>query len=531
MALSVSLIAFLTYRDILGYFFTGMDAIPLIDSSRIQSFRDVVRIFSEPGLKAFPDALNFHKWYRPVTVLSYGIDYSIWKLNPFGYHLTDLILHSLVSISVYFLIRLLTHGKHVTAWIGAFIFTTHPLLVEGIPANVRRFDTLTALFVLFSLLLFLKYFIAKNHNKNYLFFSVFFYAFAIGAKEIAIILPLLIIAYIIIFNFTDEQSFKCRVNLVLKTSLPYFIITFIYLAVRIYVLGGIGGYADKPHGIFAVFPLLSDICVKYFWNLVYPVDFLHLNSLFKPLQSIFTQIGLLIIFFIFTCFIIIYNLNKIKEYFRTSTYGRVIIFLLIWLILPLSVYLLTFISGRYYLYISVIPFSMILSIITVESFKTAVQKIKEHLFPDTPFTSAYINSKVMKFTVMASLIFSLLAYSPLIRTYGEWKDTGYILERFFHKLSKIIPELPNDAVIHIYNFPNGIVSYETRIPHAEEVEYPTAYGIKSWLDLNYPTNHIKVVIHGKSLLKVYPNSLDLEIKREKDNNVVIIVKYKGDTST
>ena len=42
--------------------------------------------------------------YRPVGTLTYFIDYSIWKLNPFGYHLTNLFLHIANVILFFFFI-------------------------------------------------------------------------------------------------------------------------------------------------------------------------------------------------------------------------------------------------------------------------------------------------------------------------------------------------------------------------------------------------------------------------------------------
>ena len=93
MVLSIALIAFLTYRDILGYFFTATDTLTLIDTSQIRSFRDIVRIFTEPLMNGTIFIVDGGKFYRPISVLSYSLEYSIWQLDPFGYHLSYLILH------------------------------------------------------------------------------------------------------------------------------------------------------------------------------------------------------------------------------------------------------------------------------------------------------------------------------------------------------------------------------------------------------------------------------------------------------
>jgi hypothetical protein len=42
--------------------------------------------------------------YQPVRVLSYAIDYYMWKLNPIGYHLANTFLHILSAIILYLLL-------------------------------------------------------------------------------------------------------------------------------------------------------------------------------------------------------------------------------------------------------------------------------------------------------------------------------------------------------------------------------------------------------------------------------------------
>ena len=41
--------------------------------------------------------------YQPFSWLSYSLDYKIWGLNPFGYHLTNIFIHSLNAVFFYFL--------------------------------------------------------------------------------------------------------------------------------------------------------------------------------------------------------------------------------------------------------------------------------------------------------------------------------------------------------------------------------------------------------------------------------------------
>ncbi|GFS53328.1 protein O-mannosyl-transferase Tmtc3 [Trichonephila inaurata madagascariensis] len=38
-----------------------------------------------------------HKSYRPLCVLTYRINYYFHKLQPYGYHLTNIVMHAIVS--------------------------------------------------------------------------------------------------------------------------------------------------------------------------------------------------------------------------------------------------------------------------------------------------------------------------------------------------------------------------------------------------------------------------------------------------
>ncbi|UCF33957.1 MAG: tetratricopeptide repeat protein, partial [Phycisphaerales bacterium] len=108
--------------------------------------------------------------YQPLSWLTLGIDYTIGKMNPVGYHLTNLLLH-LVNVVLVFLLalRLLTLSlstspdakKPVAPFVvGAFLttlfFGLHPLRVESVAWVTERRDVLGAAFLLLTVLAYLK---------------------------------------------------------------------------------------------------------------------------------------------------------------------------------------------------------------------------------------------------------------------------------------------------------------------------------------------------------------------------------------
>ncbi|HNW45585.1 MAG TPA: hypothetical protein PKI19_13880, partial [Elusimicrobiales bacterium] len=77
--------------------------------------------------------------YQPLSWLTYAADYSLWGMDPFGYHLTSLVLHALnAALFCLLSLRLLSlawpepeAGKDLTlaAGFAALVFAVHPLRV------------------------------------------------------------------------------------------------------------------------------------------------------------------------------------------------------------------------------------------------------------------------------------------------------------------------------------------------------------------------------------------------------------------
>lgn len=89
--------------------------------------------------------------YRPLVTLSYFADWAIWQLNPFGYHLTNVILHTINGVILYSLTVRLIRIRSV-ALLSAVLFSIHPCGTEAVNAISYREDLLVVLFTLVSCL-------------------------------------------------------------------------------------------------------------------------------------------------------------------------------------------------------------------------------------------------------------------------------------------------------------------------------------------------------------------------------------------
>ncbi|XP_064470417.1 protein O-mannosyl-transferase Tmtc3-like [Ornithodoros turicata] len=90
-----------------------------------------------------------HKSYRPLTVLTYRINYAVHGLEPFGYHLVNVLLHCFVCILYHR--TCLSLVPSFTSFLAALLFSVHPIHTEAVASVVGRAELLCALFFLCAL--------------------------------------------------------------------------------------------------------------------------------------------------------------------------------------------------------------------------------------------------------------------------------------------------------------------------------------------------------------------------------------------
>src|SRR5256885_4507444 len=95
--------------------------------------------------------------YRPIRDISYAIDFALWGENPFGFHLTSILIHAANVLLVFGLVRRLTKDL-VTATLTALIFAVHPLQTEAVTYILGRRDGLFILFYVFAFHRYLTYY-------------------------------------------------------------------------------------------------------------------------------------------------------------------------------------------------------------------------------------------------------------------------------------------------------------------------------------------------------------------------------------
>ncbi len=128
--------------------------------------------------------------YQPLTMLSLMLDAQIHGIAPFGFHLTNLLLHIINSLLLLFVLTRFS-GSFWPAALAAAVFSLHPLKVESVAWVTERKDLLSGLFFFLTLA---AYYGWQSKQGWWRYFLVFL-SLALGllAKQILVTLPMVLL--------------------------------------------------------------------------------------------------------------------------------------------------------------------------------------------------------------------------------------------------------------------------------------------------------------------------------------------------
>jgi protein O-mannosyl-transferase len=151
-------------------------------------------------------------YYRPLQTVSFMLDAQIGGQKPWIYHLTNLLLHILSVIALFFFLKKIGI-KEDTSFILSAFFSVSPLLTNAVAWIPARGDLLLCLFTILSFITFLQYY--ENRKIVFLILHLFVIILAAFSKETAILIPVLILMH---FFFVQRKEIN------IKSILPFLII-------------------------------------------------------------------------------------------------------------------------------------------------------------------------------------------------------------------------------------------------------------------------------------------------------------------
>lgn len=149
------------------------------------------------------------EFYRPIQGLSFLIDASIgfskekaWD-RPYGYHLSNLIIHILTCLALFWFLSTLKLNKYLSL-LFTLAFCVNPVFVQSVAWIPARGDLLIGLFGILTFTFFIKYF--ENRNIIYLILHLVTFFISVFSKETTILFPIAFAMYYWFFVRPKSES-------------------------------------------------------------------------------------------------------------------------------------------------------------------------------------------------------------------------------------------------------------------------------------------------------------------------------------
>lgn len=199
-AAAVSLLTFLVYSGSLsGDFINYDDKAYLFENPVVRQLdlQSIIAMFTSAHAG----------WWMPLTWLSFSVDYQFWGLNPFGFHLTNTLIHAtnaafvvLIAAEVIRMRESETAGRSnqlIFAVVAGLLWSLHPLRVESVAWIAERKDVLNGFFTLLSIRFYLRAHSpaadSAGPGRASLLSIICFYL-SLGAKSVTVVLPFMLLA-------------------------------------------------------------------------------------------------------------------------------------------------------------------------------------------------------------------------------------------------------------------------------------------------------------------------------------------------
>jgi protein O-mannosyl-transferase len=171
-------------------------------------YDDLATVISNPSLRTPGNVqgLLHQTAFRPVTNLSYALDYAIWGLRPFGFHVTSVVWHMLNVALLFWIAVVATEdwrrrdperagpiSPEAVGFAAAALLAVHPMMTQAVGYVSGRPEILCAVFVMLALLSMRA---ALVHDRPiWILPGLIAAALAVGSKEIGIMFPFVLVVW------------------------------------------------------------------------------------------------------------------------------------------------------------------------------------------------------------------------------------------------------------------------------------------------------------------------------------------------
>ena len=249
------------------------------------------------------------EFWHPLTWLSLMLDYQFYGLNAGGYHWTNVIIHIISVLLLFWLFNRMTGAPWKSAFVAA-LFAVHPLHVESVAWIAERKDVLSAFIWMLTLCLYV-YYTEKPVIKRYLL-VLFSFVLALMSKSIVVTLPVIMI----LLDYWPLKRFQSqKENLTLcqlKEKLPFFILSAVFVILTLHAQPSVKHfplssrlfnalvsfitYLEKtfwPHNMAVFYPFPSQIPIWQIFGATFLIIIISLGVIVMAKRLPYLYVGLL----------------------------------------------------------------------------------------------------------------------------------------------------------------------------------------------------------------------------------------------
>ncbi len=284
-----------TYWTSLGGDFVLDDQYQIVGNIAIRDLRNIPAAFVLPAWSFLrgPCADPAHaredvcrstslNYYRPVQTALFTIAYAIGALDPFYYHLLNVILHCIATLFIYFLCLELPLAAG-SAIVAAMLFAVHPVHTEAIAWIACTGELACGAFYFAALWTFVKF--VKTQSTRWMFLSAGFFLVALLSKEMAVTLPLVALGLTLIYRKWQVTSKELVLSL-----FSYAVAFGVYVYLRVLAVGFTIAPAHFMAGFVDWITLGISVLGRYLWFVVIPFPLSAYHSIPIPLAERWTEV-------------------------------------------------------------------------------------------------------------------------------------------------------------------------------------------------------------------------------------------------
>jgi tetratricopeptide (TPR) repeat protein len=268
----VGLVTFVVYSGTLSFDFVWDDWPQIVNSPIIRSWSNLPRAF---GSDLWYHVARHQVYYRPLFVAWSMLNYSLFGLKPWGWHLGALLLHVSAVFSVFWLVRRLGL-EYWSAASATLIFALHPVHIEPVCWVSAASDTMVTIFVALGFSAFLngRDSVGVPEVKKraaWWIASLTLLACALLTKEMAVVFTVLVGIYAWMYPTDENRPPLRRILRAGIEAAPYAAVTLAYAMLRKHALLHATGQFDPNHGMLDVLKTLPSVLFLYLRQLLLPV--------------------------------------------------------------------------------------------------------------------------------------------------------------------------------------------------------------------------------------------------------------------